>query len=1098
MSVGYNEADYENSIIELFQNMGYEYVYGPDIERDYRSPLYDVVLEESLYRLNPGLPDAAIEDALYKLKNFENGTLVQQNTVFMDYLQNGVEVSFHYKGEVRSDIVYIVDYQNSDNNSFIVANQWTFVENSNKRPDVLVFLNGLPVVLIELKSPTREETDVSEAYAQIRNYMQEIPSMFIYNGICAISDMLTSKAGTITSGEDRFMAWKTKDGNKENTQFAQYDVFFEGMFQKERLLDLLKNFICFDNGGLRSIKILAAYHQYFAVRKAVESTRRAAQEGGDGKGGVFWHTQGSGKSLSMVFYAHLLQQALDSPTIVVITDRNDLDDQLFSQFARCKEFLRQMPVHARSREHLMSWLAERTANGIIFTTMQKFEESSSALSTRRNIVVMADEAHRSQYGLTEKFKMVTNEEGEQEAKRVIGTARIIRDCLPNATFIGFTGTPVSSKDRNTRAVFGDYIDVYDMTQAVEDGATRPVYYESRVLKLKLDEETIRLIDEEYDLMAASGQADDEVLQKSKKMLGKMEAVLGNPKTIESLVDDILDHYENYRADLLTGKAMIVAYSRGIAMQIYERILELRPGWKEQGKIAVVMTESNKDPEEWRQVIGNKRHKDELAKEFKDNSSPLKIVIVVDMWLTGFDVPSLATMYVYKPMSGHNLMQAIARVNRVFEDKEGGLVIDYVGIASALKQAMNDYTARDRKNYGDTDVAKVAYPKFIEKLEICRDLLHGYDYDGFMRGSASDRAKAITGAVNYVAGPEKEETLKAYIKEAYLMHQALSLCSSLTSEAERLEAAFFEAVRVMANRILVEGGNSKLSLKEINDRINELLKQSVKSEGVINLFEGVNEGFSLFDPNFLEEIARMKQKNLAVELLKKLIEEQVVVYRRTNVVKSQKFSEMIQRIMNSYLNGMLTNQEVIDELMKLAKEIQEGAKQGNVLGLTEEELAFYDALTKPEAIRDFYENDELVALTRELTETLRKNKQIDWQKRNAARARMRMMIKRLLKKYKYPPEGMEDALETVMTQCELWTDNNDMEAEERQREAVSSMHRTMPEQASEKSVEQTLDEAVKKSSKDLSYRYSIPKPDMGMAADTGSENFWNSYPGTENK
>ena len=1093
MSTVYNEAEYEKSVVELFQDMGYEYVYGPDIERDYKNPLYEEILEESLHRLNPGLPEAAIKDALYKLKNFENGTLVQKNTVFMNYLQNGVEVSFHHKGKVRSDIVYVVDYQNTDNNSFIVANQWTFVENSNKRPDVLVFLNGLPVVLIELKSPSREETDVSEAYIQIRNYMQEIPSMFIYNGICAISDMLTSKAGTITSGEDRFMAWKTKDGNKENTQFAQYDVFFEGMFQKERLLDLLKNFICFDNGGLRSFKILAAYHQYFAVRKAVESTRRAALEGGDGKGGVFWHTQGSGKSLSMVFYAHLLQQALDSPTIVVITDRNDLDDQLFSQFARCKDFLRQMPVHAKSREHLMSWLAERTANGIIFTTMQKFEESSSALSTRRNIVVMADEAHRSQYGLTERIKMVTNEEGEQEAKRVIGTARIIRDCLPNATFIGFTGTPVSSKDRNTRAVFGDYIDIYDMTQAVEDGATRPVYYESRVLKLKLDEETIRLIDEEYDLMAASGQADDEVLQKSKKMLGKMEAVLGNPQTIESLVNDILDHYENYRADLLTGKAMIVAYSRGIAMQIYERILELRPAWKEQGKIAVVMTESNKDPEEWRQILGNRRHKDELAKKFKDNSSPLKIVIVVDMWLTGFDVPSLATMYVYKPMSGHNLMQAIARVNRVFEDKEGGLVIDYVGIASALKQAMNDYTARDRKNYGDTDIAKVAYPKFIEKLEVCRDLFHGYDYDAFMRGSSKDRAKAIMGAVNYIAAPEKEETLKAYIKEAYLMHQALSLCSSMTSEAERLEAAFFEAVRVMANRILIEGGKSKLSLKEINDRINELLKQSVRSEGVINLFEGVNEGFSLFDPNFLEEIARMKQKNLAVELLKKLIEEQVVVYRRTNVVKSQKFSEMIQRIMNSYLNGMLTNQEVIDELMKLAKEIQEGAKQGNDLGLTEEELAFYDALTKPEAIRDFYENDELVALTRELTDTLRKNKQIDWQKRNAARARMRMLVKRLLKKYKYPPEGMEDALETVMTQCELWTDNNDMEPDERESERNPGF-----EAKSDRTVEQTVEEAVRKTSKEKFFRYTIPEPDMSMAADGRSDKFWHSYSGKEKK
>ncbi|MCF0187519.1 MAG: type I restriction endonuclease subunit R, partial [Bacteroidaceae bacterium] len=477
---------------------------------------------------------AAIEDALYKLKNFENGTLVQKNTVFMKYLQNGIEVSYHDKGETKADIVYIADYENVDNNSLIVANQWTYVENSNKRPDILVFLNGLPVALIELKSPSREQTDASEAYLQIRNYMQEIPSMFNYNAICVMSDMYTSKAGTITSGEDRFMEWKTKDGDYENTQYAQFDTFFEGIFEKNRFLDILKNFICFNVEGIDSYKILAGYHQYFAVRKAIESTKKAAAEGGDGKGGVFWHTQGSGKSLSMVFYAHLLQQALNSPTIVVITDRNDLDDQLFSQFARCSDFLRQKPEHAQSREHLMKWLADRKANGIIFTTMQKFEESSSALSDRKNIVVIADEAHRSQYGLSERIRMTTNEEGETEAKRVVGTARIIRDCLPNATFIGFTGTPVSSKDHNTRAVFGDYIDIYDMTQAVEDGATRPVYYESRVVKLQLDEETIKLIDQEYDLVEATNEADEAVIQKSKQMLGKMEAVLGNPQTIDSL------------------------------------------------------------------------------------------------------------------------------------------------------------------------------------------------------------------------------------------------------------------------------------------------------------------------------------------------------------------------------------------------------------------------------------------------------------------------------------------------------------------------------------------------------------------------------------
>lgn len=1016
----YTESDYENSVIELFRNdLGYEYAYGPDIERDFYSPLYEDILLDSLYNLNSGLPEDAIQDALSKLKNIENGELVQKNAVFMDYLQNGIPVRYFVDGEERSSIVYLVDYKNPDNNSFIVANQWTFIENSNKRPDVILFLNGLPVVLVELKSPSREDTDASEAYRQLRNYMQEIPSMFIYNAICVMSDQLTSKAGTITSGEDRFMEWKTKDGNYENTQYAQFDTFFEGMFQKERLLDIIKNFICFSNEGTNSFKILAGYHQYFAVKKAIESTKHATVT--DGKGGVFWHTQGSGKSLSMVFYAHLLQQALDSPTIVVITDRNDLDDQLYGQFAKCKDFLRQEPVHATCRKltetsgkndvGLKDWLNGRQANGIIFTTMQKFEESHEPLSERHNIIVMADEAHRGQYGLTETVDAKTG-------KVKIGTARIIRNSLPNATYIGFTGTPISSKDRSTREVFGNYIDIYDMTQAVEDGATRPVYYESRVIKLNLDEATLKLIDKEYDIMTLN--ADEEVVEKSKRELGQLEAVLGNDNTINSLVSDILDHYENNRESLLTGKAMIVAYSRPIAMKIYKRILELRPAWTE--KVAVVMTSGNNDPEEWREIIGNKHHKDELAKKFKDNNSPLKIAIVVDMWLTGFDVPSLATMYIYKPMSGHNLMQAIARVNRVFRDKEGGLVVDYVGIATALKQAMNDYTARDKKNYGDTDVAKVAYPEFLKKLDVCRDKFHGYDYSKFTTGTDLERSKTISGAVNFIIGREKVDDKDSFVKEALMLHQALSLCSSLVDEGDRLEAAFFDAVRVLVLRLTNTGVGKKISLPEMNARINELLKQSIKSDGVINLFSDIKEEFSLFDPKFLEEVANMKEKNLAVELLKKLIAEQVSVYRRTNIVKSEKFSEIMQRSINAYLNGMLTNEEVIEEMLKLAKQIAAAQKEGDQLGLTADELAFYDALTKPQAIKDFYENDELIAITKELADTLRKNKTIDWQKRESARAKMRMLIKKLLKKHKYPPEGMEDAVQTVMTQCELWTDN----------------------------------------------------------------------------
>lgn len=1006
----YTEEKYENAIIQLFEEMGYTHAYGPAVDRDYRIPLYMDELTAALYRLNPTLPDDAISDALFKLQNFENGELVQKNAVFMDYLQNGIEVRYTDKGEERSAICYLVDYSNTDNNSFIVANQWTFIENDEKRPDVLLFINGLPVVLMELKSPSREETDASEAYKQIRNYMHSIPSMFIYNAICVMSDLSENRAGTITSGEDRYMEWKTKDGSYKNTQFAQFDTFFEGIFTKDRLLDILKNFILFSNEGLHSYKILAGYHQYFAVNKAIQSTKKATET--DGKGGVFWHTQGSGKSLSMVFYAHLLQSALNSPTIVVLTDRNDLDDQLYLQFAKCSDFLRQKPVHAESREHLRSLLEGRKANGIIFTTMQKFEESFECLSDRRNIVVMADEAHRGQYGLTEKVD-------EKSGKIKVGAARVIRNSLPNATYIGFTGTPISTKDKSTREVFGDYIDIYDMTQAVEDGATRPVYYESRVLKLKLDEQTLKLIDQEYDRMAEN--ADAGVIEQSKHQLGKMEAILGNDQTINSLVTDILDHYENNRANLLTGKAMIVAYSRGIALKIYHKILEIHPDWTE--KVAVVMTSSNKDPEEWREIIGNKAHKEELAKKFKDNESPLKIAIVVDMWLTGFDVPSLATMYVYKPMSGHNLMQAIARVNRVFEDKEGGLVVDYVGIASALKQAMNDYTARDKDKYGDTDVAKVAYPKFLEKISICRDFFFQYDYTKFMTGTDLERAKTITGAVNFIISPAKEEDKKEYLKESLMLHQALSLCSSMVEESLRMEAAFFESVRVLVLRLENKGTGKKLSLGEMNARINELLKQSIKSDGVINLFSDIGKEISLFDSKFLQEVANMKEKNLAVELLKKLIAEQIVVYKRTNVVKSEKFSEIMQRAMNQYLNGMLTNEEVIEEMMKLAKQIKEAGEEGKSLGrLTADELAFYDALTKPQAIKDFYKNEELIAITKELTETLRKNKTIDWQKKDSARARMRMMIKKLLKTHKYPPDDQPEAIEAVMTQCELWADN----------------------------------------------------------------------------
>ena len=668
-------------------------------------------------------------------------------------------------------------------------------------------------------------------------------------------------------------------------------------------------------------------------------------------------------------------------------------------------------MQATTRQHLRELLEGRTANGIIFTTMQKFEEYDAPLSERRNIIVMSDEAHRGQYGFEEKVNPETG-------KISVGTARLIHDSLPNASFIGFTGTPVALKDRNTIEVFGDCIDVYDMTQSVLDHATVPVYYESRVINLKLDDETLQLIDKEYEQLEAEG-ADHQQLEKSKHDLSHLEELLGADSTIDSLVKDILYHYENYREQELTGKAMIVAYSRPIAIKIYKRLLELRPGWTE--KVKCVMTSGNNDPEEWRDIIGNKQYKQELAKKFKDDHDPMKIAIVVDMWLTGFDVPSMATMYVFKPMSGHNLMQAIARVNRVFKGKSGGLVVDYIGIAQALKQAMKFYSTNDRKKFGDPDIKTTALKKFQEELEICRDLMYGFDYSQFKDASDLKRAELIKGGTNFLMAIDKQEEKTDYLKHATLLHQSITLCRSLLNESQRWESAFFETVRVMLTRL---GGKNKITKKDIDQRIRELMKQSVKSEGVINLFKNEGKEFSLNDPAFLEELAKMKEKNISIQILDNLLKDKVKAFQHKNIVQSEKFSELLNNALSNYLKGMLTNEEVIQELLKLASQIKETEQQGNELGLNDEEKAFYDALTRPQAVKDFYENDVLVAMTRELTETLRKNRTIDWQHKESARAGMRKLVKRLLKKYHYPPEEAEHALDIVLKQCEEWTDDDD--------------------------------------------------------------------------
>ena len=1005
----FTEDAYEQTLIALFRDeLGYAYECGYEVERDYREPFHREDLLASMRRLNPSLPADAMEQGIKQITNISIGTLEQNNEQFTLWMQNGLEVGYLQDGEERTALMRLIDYERPERNLFKVVNQWRVEEYKNKRCDMVVMVNGVPLVVVELKSAVSEDATIDDAYKQIKNYQQSVPSLFSYNAFNVISDMSETRAGTITAKEARYMEWKTEDGSYESTLIADYRTFFLGMFQQRRLLDILQNYICFDKNQGRYAKILTAYHQYYAVGKALERTKEAVE--GNGKIGVFWHTQGSGKSLSMVFYAHQLVQRLPEVTIVVVTDRKDLDNQLFGQFCRCKVFLRQEPVNAQSRNDLGRLLQGRQSGGIIFTTIQKFEEGDTPLSPRRNIIVMSDEAHRSQYG---------DEHWDAQSQRMKkGFSQKMREALPGASFIGFTGTPISDRDRDTEEVFGHYIDIYDMSQAVDDGATRPVYYESRVVNLRLDDDTMKLLNDEFDHLSDEG-ATEEQIRKAKQEHSRLEVLLGEDATIDTLVRDIVHHYEDNRAQELTGKAMIVALTRPIAIKIYRKILELRPGWTE--KVKVVMSGSNQDPEDWQQIIGNEAYKKELARKFKDDDDPMKIAIVRDMWLTGFDVPSLATMYVYKPMSGHNLMQAIARVNRVFPGKEGGLIVDYVGIAQALKSAMQQYTNRDRHRFGDPDIAKTALLKWREEMEVCRDQLHGFDYTGFFAQDNTQRAAAITAGANYLSAPALLQKKKDFMEHSALLHNATTLCRSLLDERQKMEVCYMDALRVMMLKLSQKG---KISRHEINERIGDLLRQSVKTDGVINLFGDRQIEFSLFDEAFLQEVKNMKERNLAVELLTKLLKERIRQQQKTNITQSDLFSDMLSRSLSNYLKGLLTNEEVIQELLKMAQQMKHAEDEGNDLGLTSEEKAFYDALSTPEGVRQAYSDEEFVALTKELTEVLHTNRTIDWNRKESARAKMRVLVKRLLKKYKYPPEGAKKALETVMRQCDHWADDDE--------------------------------------------------------------------------
>ncbi|MCB5474246.1 type I restriction endonuclease subunit R [Blautia luti] len=1002
-----NENTLEQAIITELQDKGYDYLYGPDIERDYHEVILEDCFKASLLNINPGITIEIIQEAYKSVKNLGLLKLEQLNEAFHKFLVEGVPVPYQKDGENRTFTVKLIDFATPEINDFKVINQFSVIEYKTKRPDLLIFVNGIPLVLFELKNMANDNTTVENAYKQVKNYQLDIPTLFCYNAFNVISDGIDTRVGTITSDFTRYMTWKSENGEKPQENATDFfTVVLNGMFPKVRLLDIIQHFIVFQDLQGKTVKILAGYHQYFAVRKAVERTRKALKEKSR-KVGVVWHTQGSGKSLSMVFYTGIIvsDPEFENPTIVVLTDRRDLDGQLYGTFcASSKMLLRQTPKQAESRENLKELLSVK-AGGIIFTTIQKFEEEDGVINDRSNIIFMADEAHRSQYGLEGKLDRAT---GEWK----YGMAKYMRDALPNATFIGFTGTPIDMKDKSTIEVFGNYIDIYDMTQAVDDGATVPIYYENRTAKLKLNEELLQQIDQEYADLA--DEATEIEIEKSKADLSSIEAIVGSKERLNMLADDIIAHYED-RQYVLTGKAMIVCMTRRIAINLYKTILKKRPDWDK--KVRVVLTASNQDPEEWHDIIGNKAYRDSLMVEFKDIYSEFKIAIVVDMWLTGFDVPSMATMYIDKPMRGHNLMQAIARVNRVYKDKEAGLIVDYIGMAAELKSALKQYTKRDQDKVPDLGVA---YSIAMAKLETLRDMLYGFDYSIFFGDSNTKRLKCIADAVDFALGFEKDE-IKDFIKEATALSQAETLCRSLMTEQDKKEIEFFKCVKAGLCKV----GKGNVTSNEINAQIMKILEQAIEQDGVVNVFEHIgqkNPEISLLSDEYMEQVRRMKHKNIAAEMLRGLLEDNIKVFARTGVVKAQLFSEKMQNVLKRYNNRMITSAEVIEELLNLSKEMTEAYAAGDEKGLSPEELAFYDALVAdPEVLRQM-QDTTLVEMAHELTDLIRKSRTVDWDKKQSARAYMRTQVKHLLRRYKYPPEQARTAIDTVIKQAELMSAN----------------------------------------------------------------------------
>ena len=1002
----FDEETLEKITMELLLELEYETINGYELERDnFSNVILDEDLEDSIIRLNQGISNDEIKEVIRLIKNLSDANTILNNKQFTGYLLEGVKVPISENGTTRYKTIKIINFDDITKNSFKAINQYTIVEESEKRPDIIIFINGMPLIVVELKSTIREEVKLEDGYRQLKGYQNvHIPTLFYYNQFLIVSDGAQARAGTITSPWSRFSEWKKVEDTDEVTEnMPTHNTLFKGMLRKDRVLDIISNYILWSEDN----KILAAYHQYFGVKKAIASTINAF-ENKTGKAGILWHTQGSGKSFSMVFYSSNMIRILKNPSIVVVTDRNDLDNQLFATFSHCAEHLKQSPVQIESRKDLNEKLNNRVSGGIFFTTLQKFEEETGLFSERDDILVLVDEAHRSHYGIDATMKF---DREKMIAYKKYGTAKYLHEAFPNATYIGFTGTPVETADKSTSNVFGKVIDVYDMTQAILDGATVPIMYEGRMARVGLNQKILDEIDDYYTYLERDEGVEESVLNESKKEMAKMQEIIEDPDRLELIVKDIIEGYEEIE-NSVANKAMVVAYSRKSAYTMYKKFLELRPDWK--NKIHMVITANNKDDEEMQKAIGSTKDKHQLEKDFKDADSEFKIAIVVDMWLTGFDVPQLGTMYVDKPMKAHNLMQAIARVNRVYKDKQGGLIVDYIGLKRWLVEALKTYTKRDQgKIVDNTEIVKV----LMDKIELIRNIFHGFEYGHFATTTDSDKYEIIMAGANWVLKTDK--TQKEFMKYSYDCKSLYALCAGELEQKVKDEVLFFTSVRSFITKL--SGDGTRIDISEINSHVAEMLEKAIQDDEMLQIGEVHNSNqIMLLSDELMSKIAKMQKKNIAVEILNRALKDYVEKIGKQNVVLMEKFSTKFKKIADTYNERTSVEdiEKIIQEMINLKNEIEKELAAGNEYNLSPEEKAFFDALGNDPQIKELMKDETLVQIAKELVDIINDNMTIDWDIRKDARARMRYEIKKLLIKYDYPPIKRDDAVQLVIKQAEL--------------------------------------------------------------------------------